>query len=231
MKINCLAIDDEPLALKQMVNYIEKTPFLNLVSATLSPIEALEILDNETIHLLFIDIQMPDLNGIELTKSLTNPPKIIFTTAFENYAIEGFKVNAVDYLLKPISYQDFLSASNRAKEVLSLKKVGVIVDDFIFIRSENKMIKIILSEITHVEGLKDYLKIFYQGNYQLTLMTFKALLEKLPANFMRIHRSHIINLDKIDSIEKNKVKIDAYEVPVGDSYKKEFSKFIEDKFL
>lgn len=234
-KINCLVIDDEPLAIELMESYVNKTPFLELRGKCLSPFDAMSILNTEKIDLIFLDIQMPDMNGMDFSKTLSPDIKIIFTTAFKDYAFEGFRVNAVDYLLKPFNYQEFLKAANKAAERLSTseeKKDNTYTDDFIFVKSEYKQIKINLNEVLYFEGLKDYIKIWVntQPRPVLTLMSLKTLEHELPSHkFMRIHRSFIIALDKIESVERSQIIINKERITVAEQYKEKFQEFIEHK--
>jgi len=234
-KINCLVIDDEPLAIELMESYVNKTPFLELRGKCLSPFDAMSILNTEKIDLIFLDIQMPDMNGMDFSKTLSPEIKIIFTTAFKDYAFEGFRVNAVDYLLKPFNYQEFLKAANKAAERLSTseeKKDNTYTNDFIFVKSEYKQIKINLNEVLYFEGLKDYIKIWVntQPRPVLTLMSLKTLEHELPPHkFMRIHRSFIIALDKIESVERSQIIINKERITVAEQYKEKFQEFIEHK--
>ena len=243
--IRCIAIDDEPLALQQLAAYIKKTPFLELVAQCQSAIEARQFLEKDTVDAIFCDINMPDLNGMDFVKSLQVPPLIVFTTAYSEYAVEGFKVNAVDYLLKPFSMQDFLRAANRLKEraqevsgfrfqVPGSRIQGTENDDVIFLKTDYKVVKVTISEIRYIEAMSEYLKIFIEGEAKpiVTLLSMKKMEEKLPENFMRIHRSYIVNLTKIQEINKNRIIMDAETyLPIGDMYKETFQKYIDTKFL
>lgn len=235
--INCIAIDDEPLALKQITSYINKTPFLNLQESFESPIEALSYLQDNKVALLFVDINMPDLNGLDFVKSLENPPKIIFTTAYSEYAVEGFRVDALDYLLKPIDYVTFLKASNKAKSWFDLQHTKPEQlnsnDDFLFIKSEYKIIRIKLNDIKYIEGMREYIRIHLANDKPImTLLSMKAMEAQLAnKNFMRVHRSYIVNLNKISTIERNRIVFDKVYIPVSDQYKEVFHKFIDQNFL
>ena len=236
--IRCIAIDDEPLALHKMGGYIDKTPFLEKVAVFESALEAIEIVQNEHIDLMFIDISMPDLNGMDFVKSLKNPPKVIFTTAYSEYAVEGFKVDAIDYLLKPIAYSDFLKSVEKAKERLSISEdvTPVVESDekFLFIKSEYKILRINLSEIKYIEGMREYLRIHILNQHPvMTLMSMKKMEEYLPAGqFMRVHRSFIVNLEKVITIERNRIIFDKdVYIPVSDQYKSAFQKYLDDNFL
>lgn len=236
-KIKCLIADDEPMALNLVESYVQKTPFLELVAKCSSAIEAMKILEESTeVDLFFLDIQMPDLSGMEFSKLLPKNSKVIFTTAFDQYAIEGYKVNAVDYLLKPFDYSEFLSAATRAKDLLEKPEVQASSvrkeKDFFFVKSEYRQIKINFSEILYIEGLKDYVKIFVSGNSKpiLTLMSLKKLEEELPQeNFMRVHRSYIVALDKIEAIERNQIIIGGAQITIAPQYKDELMNYISGK--
>jgi len=235
--IKCIAIDDEPLALRQITNYIDKTPFLELNDSFESPIEAISYLQDNRIDLLFVDINMPDLNGLDLVKSLINPPKIIFTTAYSEYALEGFKVDALDYLLKPIDYATFLKASTKAKEWFDLQnsKPEQINsdDDFLFIKSEYKIVRVKLNDIKYIEGMREYVRIHLTNEKPImTLLSMKAVEQQLASTtFMRVHRSYIVNLNKITTIERNRIVFDKVYIPVSEQYKKKFHQFIDNNFL
>jgi DNA-binding LytR/AlgR family response regulator len=233
MKIKCLAIDDEPLALKQIGNYIERTAFLESVTLCQSAFEAIEYLSNNEIDLLFVDINMPDLNGMDFVKSLTQKPQIIFTTAYSEYAIEGFQVDALDYILKPISYTVFLKAANKAKKWFELNQKNTEViqtPDCIFVKSEYKLIRILLSEIKYIESSNEYIRIHLTNDQPITsLIRLKTIEEQLPKDkFMRVHRSFIVNLEKVKVIERNRIIFDHHiYIPVGYQYKDNFQAFID----
>ena len=242
--IKVLAIDDEPLALQQLVSYIQKVSFLQLVGQCQSALEAKEFLNREPVDAVFCDINMPDLNGMDFVKSLAAPPLIVFTTAYSEYAVEGFKVNAVDYLLKPFGLDDFRRAANRLKERLETSPVAVPVaempqsnaedDDTIFIKTDYKVVKIAISDIRYIEGMSEYLKIHLEGQPKplVTLLSMKKMEEYLPPSFMRIHRSYIINLKKIQEVNKNRVIMDADTyLPIGDNYKEAFNDYLNTRFL
>lgn len=236
--IKTIAIEDEPLALSLIKGYIEKTPFLKLVAAFENPLEAIEFVENEDVDLIFLDIQMPGMTGTELVRVLKNGPKIIFTTAYEKYALEGFKLDAVDYLLKPFSYEEFLKAAKKAEKIIALESRKMpdleIKNDFLFIKSEYKIRRINFEEIHYIEGLKDYIKIYLKNEKSpiLTQSTLKALELKLPeSKFMRIHRSFIVNLESIKTIERNRVVFGDLRIPVTDQYKDKFQEFLDKNFL
>jgi DNA-binding LytR/AlgR family response regulator len=236
-KINCLIVDDEPLALGLVESYVLRTPFLELKGKCLSAVDALNVLNTEKIDLIFLDIQMPDMNGIDLSKTLPQGTKVIFTTAFKDYAFEGFKVNAIDYLLKPFNYTEFLKAANKAAEHLNMngeKRSSNYNDNFIFVKSEYRQLKINLDEVYYFEGLKDYIKIWISSQPKpiLTLMSLKTIEQELPEDrFMRVHRSYIIALDKIESVERSQIIINKERITIAEQYKPKFQAFIEDKSL
>ena len=237
--IRCLAIDDEPLALQQLVAYISKVPFLQLAAQCQSALEARQFLENDTVDAVFCDINMPDLNGMDFVKSLAVPPLVVFTTAYSEYAVEGFRVNAVDYLLKPFGLQDFQRAANRLRERLgSTSSVDQPVvsesDDTLFLKTDYRIVKVNIPDIRYVEGMSEYLKVWIEGEAKpiITLLSMKKIEERLPASFMRIHRSYIINLDKIQEVNKNRVIMDADTyLPIGDLYKDAFQAYLDTKFL
>jgi two-component system, LytTR family, response regulator len=235
--INCLVADDEPLALKLIEGYVQKTPFLNLVASCSNAFDALKIIEGEQINLMFLDIQMPGLSGMELARSLTNGPRVIFTTAFENYAIQGYKVDAIDYLLKPFSYEEFLLSANKARQVLESSNTNPKVDEIpnhIIVKSDYKLLQLPLNDILFIEGLKDYAKFYLESEPKpvMSLMSMKSLEEKLPTGqFMRIHRSYIVNINKIKTIERNRIIFGTHYLPVSDKYKDAFEAFIAKRFF
>lgn len=233
--IRCLAIDDEPLALQQIAAYINKVPFLELAAQCQSALEARQFLSDDRVDAIFCDINMPDLNGMDFVKSLTAPPLVVFTTAYSEYAIEGFKVNAVDYLLKPFGMQEFMRAANRLQERLSIPaSAPAETDDTLFLKTDYRIVKVNIPDIRYVEAMSEYLKVWIEGETIpiITLLSMKKMEERLPDNFMRIHRSYIINLDKIQEVNKNRVIMDADTyLPIGDLYKEAFQAYLDKKFL
>ena len=242
--IRCLAIDDEPLALQQIAAYIGKVPFLELAAQCQSALEAHQFLQNDTVDVIFCDINMPDLNGMDFIKALVAPPLVVFTTAYAEYAVEGFKVNAVDYLLKPFGLQDFMRAANRVRERLEgttatapAPSAPVASDsdtDTIFLKTDYRIVKVAISDIRYVEAMSEYLKVWIEGDAKpiITLLSMKKMEEHLPQNFMRIHRSYIINLTKIQEVNKNRVIMDRDTyLPIGDMYKETFQNYLDTKFL
>lgn len=236
--IRVVAIDDEPLALQLVKGYIEKTPFLELAGSFDNPIDALGFISSSDVDLVMLDIQMPDLKGTELARVLGDGPKVIFTTAYEKYALEGFRLDAVDYLLKPFSYAEFLKAVQKAEKLIELERRQLpeleVRKDFLFIKSDYKIRRIDFSEIQYIEGLKDYVKIFLTGEKKpvLSLSTLKALEARLPADkFMRVHRSFIVNLDTVKVIERNRIVYGDVRIPVTDQYRENFQKFLDINFI
>ncbi|MBO4813887.1 MAG: response regulator transcription factor [Muribaculaceae bacterium] len=237
--IRCLAIDDEPLALKKLATYIKKIPFLELADTCQSAQEALEPINNNMVDAIFVDINMPDLNGLEFVKTLQDPPIVVFTTAYSEYAVEGYKVNAIGYLLKPFSLEEFKEVAEKVKNQYDLIKTASVstadADDTIFLKTEYKIIRISLSEISHIEAMSEYLRIFLDGKTRpiVVLLSMKKMEERLPSStFMRVHRSYIINLKKIREVSRNHIFLtnDA-DIPVGDLYKDAFNAYIASKFL
>ena len=239
MNIRCLAIDDEPLALQQLVAYINKVPFLKLAAKCQSALEARRFLENDTADAIFCDINMPDLNGMDFVKSLVAPPLVVFTTAYSEYAVEGFKVNAVDYLLKPFGLQDFQRAANRLKERLSKPQSQPTATegetaDAVFLKTDFRMVKVNISDIRYVESMSEYLKGWVEGEMKpiITLLSLKKMEERLPGYFMRVHRSYIVNLTKIQEVNKNRIFLDDGTcLPIGDMYREPFQAYLETKFL
>ena len=248
--IKTLAIDDEPLALQQLAAYIKRIPFLELVAECHSANEAKRILEEEMIDCIFCDINMPDLDGMSFVKSLSAPPAVVFTTAYSEYAVEGYKVDAVDYLLKPYSFDEFRHAAEKVQRILSPTSKA---DDnasspiatsltgsapegtqSLFVKSDGRIIKIIIKDISYIEGMSEYLKIHLLSQQRpiVTLLSMKKLEERLPDNFMRIHRSYIINLDEIKEVNKNRVILDQNTyLPIGDLYKEAFVDYVNSRFL
>ncbi|MEO9513258.1 MAG: LytTR family DNA-binding domain-containing protein [Flavobacteriaceae bacterium] len=234
LKITCAIVDDEPMALNLVEGYVEKTPFLELKKKCSSAIEALQYIKEHPVNLLFLDIQMPDLTGIEFSKMLPRETRVIFTTAFNQYALEGFKVEALDYLLKPFDYAEFLVAANKAStwfELIKNKKQKTLPEEkeFLFVKSEYKQLRIKLAEVLYFEGLKDYIKIWLKNNPKpiLTLMSLKSLEAELPeSQFMRVHRSFIVSLSNIDVIERSQIIINKQRITVSEQYKSKFLEFI-----
>lgn len=220
MQLTCVVIDDEPLALELLGQYISRFTELQLVHCFTDAVETVSFLKNNPVDLLFADINMPDITGVDLVKSLPVKPMVIFTTAYRKFAVEGFELDAIDYLLKPIEFNRFSKAVNKAMDFYRYKKTTKSKEESIFVRSEYQMVKINLEEIEYIESVEDYLKIHLSsGKYVMTLMTLKSILEKLPATqFQRIHRSYVVALPKVKSIVNRKLRISSVELPVSDSY-------------
>jgi two-component system response regulator LytT len=239
MILNCIAVDDEPLALGLVCSFIEQTPFLKLTGRFSSGIKALEIIHEEQVDLIFLDIQMPDLTGIQVARLLEKQPgmpgpRVIFTTAFNNFAIEGYKVDALDYLLKPFDYEEFLKAANKARTYAELVKPLTPVsagepEEYVFLKVEYQLVRVAIKDIIYIEGLKDYVKVYLENSSKpiLTLTSLKALEQKLPQKaFMRVHRSYIVALDKVNAVTKNSLHIGELNITIGDQYKEAFSAYL-----
>lgn len=242
MKLRCAIIDDEPLAVELMEGYVRDTPFLTLCGSFGSGTIALSTLRDHPVDLLFCDIQMPGLNGMELSRMLPPETRIVFTTAFSRYAVEGFRVNAVDYLLKPISYADFLSAANKAREWFEMKNKAENhpappaenSPKSLFVKTEYRLQQIPLDSILYIEGLKDYVKIHIEGESHpiLSLMSLKSLEEQLPGDrFIRVHRSFIVQPAKIRTIERNRIVFGKNYIPISENYRQAFFDFLSDHAL
>ena len=233
MKIKCIVMDDEPYALKQMAEYVRKTPFLDLAGECKSAAEAMLLVSDPTIMLLFADISMPGMSGMELTNILPDRVGVVFTTAHAEYAVDSYKVNAIDYLLKPISYEDFLRAAAKAhQEIINNLKLHESENremKYLFVKSENKTVKINLDDIGYIESLNEYVR-FHMGPKEtvISLMSMKTLEEMLPEKkFMRVHRSYIVNLDKITTFERGRILFyDRIRIPVGDQYRDAFKSYL-----
>jgi two-component system LytT family response regulator len=239
--IRCLVVDDEPLALHIVEDYISKVPFLQLVKSTTNPIEALTLVQDGSIDLVFLDVQMPELTGIQFLKIANGKAKVILTTAYPEYALEGYELDVVDYLLKPIAFDRFFKSVQKAQGIIqpSLKPVATpepvqqqndFLSDFIFIKSEHKIQKVYLRDIMFIEGLKDYISIFTAAERIITLQNMKKMEDALPEkHFIRVHKSYIVSLNKIDSIERSRIWIGDKIIPVGDTYRDQFFKIIDGK--
>ncbi|HSQ41043.1 MAG TPA: LytTR family DNA-binding domain-containing protein [Fibrobacteraceae bacterium] len=234
--VSCLIVDDEPLALDLLESYVRKTPFLQLQGRASSAQQAMELMQSNQVDLLFLDIQMPGLSGTEFARTLRNGPRVIFSTAFAKYAVEGFRLDAVDYLLKPYDYTEFLRATQKAKEAITLAKQAnasnsnAAQNAFFFVKSEYRLVRIDVDRILYIEGMKDYAKIFLEGEPKpvITLMSLKSLLEKLPSRtFLRVHRSYIIHLTFVQSLEKGEAVICGVHIPIADKYKSLIDKHIQ----
>ena len=231
MTINCAIIDDEPLAAGLLESYVAKTPYLNLTGTYNSAITAMRDLRDNPVPLLFLDIQMPELSGVEFAKILPKDTKIIFTTAFPQYALEGYKVNALDYLLKPISYEDFLRATEKAQDWYNIlqKREAYNDDRIMFIKSEYKLLRVCFDDILYVEGLKDYVRICLKnGEKIMSLMSMKKLEDYLPhPEFLRTHRSYIVHMPKVRSIDRFRIVFGDVFIPISDNYKEEVQQYLD----
>ncbi|RYC50525.1 LytR/AlgR family response regulator transcription factor [Flagellimonas olearia] len=235
--MKCIIIDDEPLAIDLLMEYCQKLDFVELEGTFTNPLEAISIIKEKKVDLIFCDIEMPQINGIDFISSLDNTPMFIFTTAYSQYAVEGFNLNAIDYLVKPIPYNRFIKAISRAKEVMGYKRPvepqnvfpshgeGTKSSEYIFVKAEYESVKINLNDLQYIQGLKDYLKIHVQGTNKaiLTLMSFKEIMEKLPAHqFLRVHKSFVVNISCIKTVQRNRIVINDVRIPIGESYKANF---------
>lgn len=244
MILRCALVDDEPLALSLLESYVRKTDSLELCGSYSSAIQAMKSLPEHPVDLLFLDIQMPELNGLEFSRMVSDNTRIIFTTAFEQYAIDGYRVNALDYLLKPISYNDFIEAVNKALQWFELRKKAETLDsvqtslptdsNHIYVKSDYKIVQIELDKILYIEGLKDYIKIYTEDNPRpiLSLTSMKTMEEKLPSNrFIRVHRSYIVQKQKIKIIDKGRIVFGKEYIPVSDSYKQELQNYVNEHII
>ncbi|MBU0694910.1 MAG: LytTR family DNA-binding domain-containing protein [Bacteroidetes bacterium] len=242
MVINCIVVDDEPLAIDIINDYIDKIPFLQLVKSFQNPIEALTIVQEGGVDLVFLDVQMPELTGIQFLKIANNKCRVILTTAYPQYAVEGYEHNVVDYLLKPIAFDRFYKAAEKVQWLMGLAPQSTqeiqapvlvaqpIANDFIFVKTEYKIQKIYLNDILFIEGLKDYVSIYTETERIITLQSMKKIDEGLPDHrFVRVHKSYIVALDKIESIERSRISIADKIIPIGDTHRDCFFKMIEDK--
>lgn len=240
MKLSCFIIDDEPLALALLESYVNKTPFLALTGKYSSAIEASAPIRETPPDVVFLDIQMAELTGMEFAKMIPEKTRIIFTTAFQQYALESYKVSALDYLLKPFSYADFLTAANKAVQWHQLSSGAkteseqIDAPDCIFVKADYRLVQIEINKILYIEGLKDYLKIFTENDSHpiVTHITMKAMEEMLPKNlFMRVHRSFIVQKSKIKLVERNRIVFGKVRIPVSESYKEAFQRFVDQRIL
>jgi DNA-binding LytR/AlgR family response regulator len=229
--INCLLIDDEPLALQLLEDFVKKTPYLKLAGKFEEPLQALPLIESQQIDLLFLDIKMPDITGIEFFKSLTYKPEVIFTTAYSEFAIDGFELKAMDYLLKPVSFEKFITATNRVKEYIEFKNNREVKSrDYFFINVSHKLHKIFYDEILYLEGYKDYTKVYLSSAAAplLILHNLKYFEDLLNQNeFIRIHRSYIVSIRKVNTVSRKSVTIQTNSLPVSDNYRDKFFSVIE----
>ena len=243
--IKCIAIDDEPLALKKLVTYIKKIPYLELVAECRSAIEAQQVIDQQQVEAIFLDINMPDLNGLDFAKSLEKDqrrgPVMVFTTAYSEYAIEGYKANGVGYLLKPYSFEEFKEAAQKVRDICEIRQQSTtevsaeIDNDVIYVKSDYRIVRISINSIRYIEAMSEYLRITCDDRDKpvIVLLSMKKIEEHLPDNkFMRIHRSYIINLSKISEVKKNHVVIEGgFSLPIGDNYKDVFMSYLNKRIL
>ena len=235
MKVNCVIVEDEPLARNLMTEYVRKVPSLNLIEACSSPLAAIEVLRTNSVDLLFLDVQMPELTGISLLKVLQKRPLVVLTTAYSEYALEGYELDVVDYLLKPITFERFLRAVDKVTQRLEGKQaptVEKVVHDggnqFMFVKDGTKLVKVQLNDILYIEGLKDYVTIHTKQQKITSLQRMKALEEQLPSDhFIRIHNSYIVSLKAIEVVHKGEVQVGGTLLPIGETFKKSFREFIE----
>ena len=241
--IKCIIVDDEPLAVAQLEKYVERVPFLVNVGSCSSAAEAMEILSTGNVDAMFVDINMPDIDGVQFVRSLVNPPFVVFTTAYSEYAIEGFKLDAIDYLLKPIAFEDFLKASNKLNRIYSMNNnvqsamepsEGV-CHDCLFVKSDYRMLRVPISSIKYIESMSEYVRIFVEDSPKpiVSLLSMKKIEESLPTgDFMRVHRSYLVNLNKVKEVSKMRLVYDGgVYVPIGEMYKEAFFEYIDKRFV
>ncbi len=237
--IRCLAVDDEPLALTQLEHYLQNVPFFTVVACCHSAVEALKVMEEEDIDVLFTDIHMPDLNGLDLVKTVANPPMVVFATAYQEYAVAGYEVNAIGYLLKPFGQKEVLAVAEKVKrqyELLHADSMSPVdEDDAVFLHAEYRIARIVVKQIVYVEGYGEYVRIRLDNSDRpfIAYLSMKKVEERLcPCGFMRIHKSYIINLRHIFEVHKNRVVLDTgAEIPIGESYREQLQKYIASKFL
>lgn len=234
MKIKTVIIDDEPIALEKLKKYVLRMPVLELVGSFGNSVDAMKYIYDIEVHLIITDINMPDLNGIDLVKSCNKKPMVIFTTAYPEYAIDGYKVSAVDYLLKPYGFSEFGQAVNKVAEIIEKTNLQTtmkdsVSEDFLFVKVDHRFIRVDLSEIVYIKGYGEYLQIFIanQSNPILTLSSFAAIMERLDDNFLQVHRSYVVNMSKITLVDKNRIKMtENIEIPIGDVYKNDLHSYL-----
>lgn len=235
MKIKCILADDEPLARKGLKEYIADTDFLELIGEFDSPLKAMDLIGKGEVQLLFLDIQMPRITGLDFFRSLQNPPPVIFTTAYPQYALEGFEVNALDYLVKPVSFDRFLKAALKAKEYYEVREGNTAAgpSDYLFIKADNKLVKILFEEVLYVEALQNYVTVHTTSKKYMTYLTFRSVEEYLPADkFLKVHKSYIVAVSKIDSIEGSDIRIGDRHIPVSRNQKEEvMEKLLRNRYL
>jgi DNA-binding LytR/AlgR family response regulator len=240
MKINCIIVDDEPLARKGIKEYAGDVEFLNLAGEFDTALKAVELLNTGTIQLVFLDIQMPKINGLEFLKTIQHAPPVIFTTAYPQHALEGFELNALDYLVKPVSFERFLKAAMKAKEYYEVRQKNaareneaIKGEDYFFIKADNRLAKIAFNDILFIEALQNYITIITKEKKYITYLTFKSVEEYLPADkFIKTHKSYIVSASKIDSIDGNDLRIGVHHIPISRNEKEEvMEKLLKGKFL
>ena len=241
--IKCIIVDDEPLAVAQLEKYVERVPFLVNVGSCSSAAEAMEILATGSVDAMFVDINMPDIDGVQFVRSLVSPPLVVFTTAYSEYAIDGFRLDAVDYLLKPITFEDFLKASNKLSRIYSMNNSAQsaaeqgeeVCRDCLYVKSDYRMLRVPISSIKYIESMSEYVRIFVDDNPKpiVSLLSMKKIEESLPAgDFMRVHRSYLINLNKVKEVSKMRLVYDGgVYVPIGEMYKDAFFEYIDKHFI
>ena len=241
--IRCIIVDDEPLAVAQLEKYVERVPFLVNVGSCSSAAEAMEILSTGNVDAMFVDINMPDIDGVQFVRSLVNPPFVVFTTAYSEYAIEGFKLDAIDYLLKPIAFEDFLKASNKLNRIYSMnnnvqsamEQGEGMCHDCLFVKSDYRMLRVPISSIKYIESMSEYVRIYVEDSPKpiVSLLSMKKIEESLPAgDFMRVHRSYLVNLNKVKEVSKMRLVYDGgVYVPIGEMYKDAFFEYVDKHFI
>lgn len=244
--IKCIIVDDEPLALVQLEKYVQRVPFLENMKSCSCAAEALEFLSCENVDVMFVDINMPDINGVQLVRSLARPPMVVFTTAYSEYAIEGFRLDAVDYLLKPIGFDEFLKAANKVQRMYALNSGAQepfaelhaeegVCRDCLFVKSDYRVLRVPVDSIKYVESMSEYVRIYVDGNSKpiVSLLSMKKIEDSLPAeSFMRVHRSFLVNLNKVKEVSKMRIMYDGeLYIPIGEMYKEKFFEYIESRFV
>ena len=241
--IKCIIVDDEPLAVAQLEKYVERVPFLENVGSCSSAAEAMDLLSRCNVDAMFVDINMPDIDGVQLVRSLARPPMVVFTTAYSEYAIEGFRLDAIDYLLKPIAFGPFLKAANKLKLIYGINNpVPPVVEqgegvchDCLYVKSDYRVLRVPIASIKYIEGMSEYVRIFVDDNPKpiVSLLSMKKIEESLPAgDFMRVHRSYLVNLNKVREVSKMRIVYDGeVYVPIGDMYKEKFFEYIDKRFV
>lgn len=241
--IKCIIVDDEPLAVAQLEKYVERVPFLVNVGSCSSAAEAMEILSTGSVDAMFVDINMPDIDGVQFVRSLVNPPLVVFTTAYSEYAIDGFRLDAIDYLLKPIAFEDFLKASNKLNRIYSMNNNAQpaveqgegVCHDCLYVKSDYRMLRVPINSIKYIESMSEYVRIFVEDSAKpiVSLLSMKKIEESLPAgDFMRVHRSYLINLNKVKEVSKMRLVYDGgVYVPIGEMYKDAFFEYIDKHFI